>query len=242
MKIAVVGKGGAGKTTASAVVARTLSRAGHRVVALDCDTNPNLGLSLGLGMDATEALLAVRDGVGNDVEHAGSWDEIVTRFGADAPDGVRLAMVSKIEDPDPGCPCCGVSPEQLLGLDIDEGTIVVADFEAGIGTLTRLGDTKVDAVVILTDATVKSLEVASRAAALAEEQTSGPIVIVANRVTSDADRDAVRAALAGRTVVLVPEDEAIGAADRADIAPLDASPDAPAVRALTDLTSLLVRA
>ncbi|MGI9051368.1 MAG: AAA family ATPase [Ilumatobacteraceae bacterium] len=104
MKIAVVGKGGAGKTTTSAVLARTLARSGHHVVALDCDSNPNLGLSLGVGIDATEALLSVRDRVGDDVEHARSWDDIVDRFGADAPDGVRLAMVSKIEDPDFGCP------------------------------------------------------------------------------------------------------------------------------------------
>ncbi|MDQ3385371.1 MAG: AAA family ATPase, partial [Actinomycetota bacterium] len=57
MKIAVVGKGGSGKTTTAAVLARTLARAGHPVVALDCDTNPNLGLSLGVGMDRTDALL-----------------------------------------------------------------------------------------------------------------------------------------------------------------------------------------
>jgi len=104
VKIAVVGKGGAGKTTTSAVLARTLARSGHRVVALDCDSNPNLGLSLGVGMEVTEALVSVRDRVGDDVEHARSWDDIVDRFGADAPDGVRLAMVSKIEDPDFGCP------------------------------------------------------------------------------------------------------------------------------------------
>ena len=104
MKIAVVGKGGAGKTTTSAILARTLARSGHHVVALDCDTNPNLGLSLGIGIEATEALLSVRDAVGEDVEHARTWLEIVERFGADAPDGVRLAMVSKIEDPDFGCP------------------------------------------------------------------------------------------------------------------------------------------
>jgi len=104
VKIAVVGKGGAGKTTTSAILARSLARSGHRVVALDCDSNPNLGLSLGIGIEATEALLSVRDGVGDEVEHARSWDDIVDRFGADAPDGVRLAMVSKIEDPDFGCP------------------------------------------------------------------------------------------------------------------------------------------
>ena len=104
MKIAVVGKGGSGKTTTAAILARTLARAGRDVVALDCDTNPNLGLSLGLGMDATERLVVLREAVGNEVEHARSWKSIVDRFGADAPDGVRLAVVSKIEEPDFGCP------------------------------------------------------------------------------------------------------------------------------------------
>jgi len=130
-------------------------------------------------------------------------------------------MVSKIQNPDFGCPFCGVSPEQLLGLDIPEGTFVVADFEAGIGTLTRLGDIKVDAVVVVTDATVKSLEVAARAAALAESSTTGPIVIVANRVLDDDDRATIDRNLGGRVVLFVPDDDAIPAADRA---PLDAPP------------------
>ena len=127
----------------------------------------------------------------------------------------------------------------MLGLDIPDDTVVVADFEAGIGTLTRLGETKVDAVFIVTDATVKSLEVASRAATLAEAHTSGPIVIVANRVLDEADRDAIERTLEGRVVVVVPDDAAIPAADRADVAPLDASPEAPAVVALAGLVSLL---
>ena len=63
MKIAVVGKGGSGKTTTSGVMARSLARAGHKVIGLDCDTNPNLGLSLGVGDTETERLLTLRDQV-----------------------------------------------------------------------------------------------------------------------------------------------------------------------------------
>jgi len=105
MKIAVVGKGGSGKTTTSAVLARTLARAGRPTLALDCDTNPNLGISLGIGEDATEQLVSVRDAVGSGAEeHAASADELVERFGVDAPDGVRLAVVTAIQNPQPGCP------------------------------------------------------------------------------------------------------------------------------------------
>ncbi len=105
MKLAVVGKGGSGKTTTAAVVARTLARQGARTVALDCDSNPNLGLSLGLGEAETERLVAMRQALDDgDAEHAPGWDQLLDRFGADAPDGVRLAVVTAIQNPEPGCP------------------------------------------------------------------------------------------------------------------------------------------
>ena len=105
MKVAVMGKGGSGKTTTAAVIARTFARAGRRTLALDCDSNPNLGISLGLGEERTEALVAVRDAVdAGEADHATSADELVERFGVDAPDGVRLAVVTAIQNPEPGCP------------------------------------------------------------------------------------------------------------------------------------------
>lgn len=105
MKIAVVGKGGSGKTTTCAVLARTVARSGHPTLALDCDSNPNLGISLGLGEQATERLIAIRDAVdAGTEEHAASADELVARFGVPGPDGVRLAVVSAIQNPEPGCP------------------------------------------------------------------------------------------------------------------------------------------
>ncbi len=103
MKIVVVGKGGAGKTTTSAVLARSLGRRGARVVALDCDTNPNLGLSLGVGDSETERLLTLRDLLDEgEAEHAPTFGDILDRYGADAPDGVRLAAITRIENPEPG--------------------------------------------------------------------------------------------------------------------------------------------
>ena len=105
MKIAVVGKGGSGKTTTSAVLARALARHGRSVVALDCDTNPNLGISLGLGEAATERLVSLRDQVDEgEAAHAPSWDDLIDRFGEEGPDGVRLAVVTELHNPEPGCP------------------------------------------------------------------------------------------------------------------------------------------
>ncbi|MDQ2826136.1 MAG: hypothetical protein M3Y04_04110 [Actinomycetota bacterium] len=133
-----------------------------------------------------------------------------------------------------------MSPEQLLGsVDFDENDVVVADFEAGVGTLTRLGEEHVDTVVIVVEATPKSLEVGARAAALAAERTVGRIVVVANRIRHDEDLQTVKGAFPGMEVVGVPHDMKIVEADRKGIAPIDLDPDAPAVKALIALATTL---
>lgn len=246
MKIAVVGKGGSGKTTTSAVLARTFARRGWDTLALDCDSNPNLGISLGLGEEVTEQLLAVRDAVdAGEEEHAATADDLVRRFGVDAPDGVRLAVVSAIDHPQPGCPCCGISPEQLLGeLDLADKTsgdrVVVADFEAGLGTVMRLDGRPVDVVVIVVEPTAKSLEVGRRAADLVAETDLGRLVLTANRVRDADDEARISAVFPDLPAVLVPDDQAIVDAERRGLAPLDAAPDSAAVRALVGLAEGLL--
>ena len=111
-------------------------------------------------------------------------------------------------------------------------TIVLADCEAGIGTLTRLGDTPVDVVLVVVEPTPKSLEVGARAAALAKERQMGHIIVVASRIRNDEDLKAIQDALPGQEIVVVPDDPAIVAADREGVAPLDSAPDSPAVLAL----------
>ena len=163
MRIAVVGKGGSGKTTTAAVVARTIARSGRDVVALDCDSNPNLGISLGVGDDETERLVAMRQALDEGgEEHAPGW-ELIDRFGADAPDGVRLAVVSRIDNPEPGCLMWALT-ERLLGSVDFEQAVVIADLEAGIGTLTRVAEEAFDTVLVVVEPTAKSLEVGRRAA------------------------------------------------------------------------------
>ena len=103
MKIAIAGKGGAGKTTVAGTVARQLARAGHSVLALDADTNPMLGISLGIGPEATYDMLAVRQAVdGGVAEHDHTVEGMIEAFGTDAPDGVRLVVALREAHVDPG--------------------------------------------------------------------------------------------------------------------------------------------
>jgi CO dehydrogenase maturation factor len=129
----------------------------------------------------------------------------------------------------------------LLGsIESPEGRIVIADFEAGIGTLTRMQDGGVDVVLVVVEPTPKSLEVGRRAAGLVQERSLGRLIVVANRVRDDADVETIRAAFPEAEVVAVPDDPRIVEADRAGVAPLDLAPEAPAVRALIELAVRLV--
>ncbi len=116
---------------------------------------------------------------------------------------------------------------------------VIADFEAGVGTLTRLGEQRVDTVLVVVEATPKSIEVGLRAVELAKERKLQRVVIIANRIRSEEDLERIRAAFPGVEVVPVPEDPAIREADRRGLAPVDHAPDAPAVRALVSLAEQL---
>lgn len=106
MRVALAGKGGSGKTTISATLARTLARSGYQVVAIDGDPNPNLAVALGISVQARERLAPIpRDLVEevNDTDGhihltvARPLHEVAERFGAEAPDGVRLLMGSQVE-------------------------------------------------------------------------------------------------------------------------------------------------
>lgn len=240
MKIAIIGKGGSGKTTTAAVLARTLGRRGHRVVALDCDSNANLGISLGIGFDPTEQLVSMRERLdAGETDHADSPTKLLAQFGREAPDDVQLAVVSRIENIDPGCPCCGLSPDQLLGAFDDPDRMVIADLEAGIGTLTRVQPGAIDVAVVVAEPTAKSIEVAERARDLAKQKQVARVVVVASKITSESDLDAIRDRLGDLEVVPVPDDPLIMRADREGMAPMDLDPDGPAVSAIGRLADLL---
>jgi CO dehydrogenase maturation factor len=104
MRIAVAGKGGAGKTTISATAARYLASQGHRVNALDDDPNPNLAAALGLSDTLIEQLRRVeREEILEERETEDGaaqlyltrpFDEVIDNYGAIGPDGVRVLTMT----------------------------------------------------------------------------------------------------------------------------------------------------
>lgn len=95
MKLAISGKGGTGKTTLSATLARLAARRGYDTLAIDCDSNPNLGSSLGLGFDVVNEAKSLPKMVrGMDMP---AIDALLRDYVVPAPDGVKLMMAARIE-------------------------------------------------------------------------------------------------------------------------------------------------
>lgn len=103
MKIAIAGKGGSGKTTLAATLARLLARQGRQVLAVDADSNPNLAASLGVAPESVPSPVP-RDLLQDRTEPGGrkvtslsmTAAEIAAKYGAEAPDGVRLLVMGRV--------------------------------------------------------------------------------------------------------------------------------------------------
>lgn len=119
---------------------------------------------------------------------------------------------------------------------------MIADLEAGIGTLTRLPDDVIDIVVVVVEPTPRSLDVGVRARDMAQERKVDQVVVVANRVADEEDRARINGAFGDIDVVEIPHDPQVVSAERDGLAPMDVAPDSPAVRALIALAARLAPA
>jgi len=255
MKLAITGKGGVGKTTLTAALARTYGRLGKSVVAVDADPNPNLGIALGLGVDRTDRVAGVVNVV-NQEKAAHSHDaspasappakeaeELLDALGVTVSDGVRLLQTGRIERPGDGCLCCGshrTTREIFDGLAADD-RIVLADLEAGVTDLCWTDPKPADGVVVVATPDRSAVEVARRALQVTSDLGVTNVVVVVNRVDGS-EAEWVRDLLPGAEVVEIPEDPMIAEAERRCMSPLDVADDCPAMLAVRSLGAQLLGA
>lgn len=246
MRIAVTGKGGVGKSTISGALARHLAAAGHEVVAVDADPNPNLGISLGVAREEVESMRPILNalidsGYTHDQPRPPA-EELLARYGVDAPGGVRLVATGKIERPTSSCLCCGShnTTRQFFADLPAEGRVVLADLEAGLNDLIWVGPTAGDVVLAVTEPSAKAVEVARRACRMAEEMGVTRVLAVANRAPDSDESDRIAEAL-GVEAVGIPEDPAIEDADHLGVAPMDAEPGSPAMVAVAALAEWVMK-
>lgn len=206
MKIAIAGKGGVGKTIIASCIAWSLARNGYTTLAIDADSSPNLGLSLGLSQEEAARITPVLEneelikrktatGFSGVYNLNFTVDDIVRDFSVLTPAGVHLLVMGTVKSMGSGCACPSNSVIRALLRHVvaERGEAVVLDMEAGVEHMGRGTAEAVDWMLVVSDVNQKSLNTAATIARLALEAGISHVVMVGNRIENDEQMEIVRA-------------------------------------------------
>jgi len=205
VKIAITGKGGVGKSTLAALMARVLKQAGNRVVVIDADPDMNMATLLGIPREVQitpiielKELIAERTGtrVGEPAPFFTmnpKVDDIPDKYSIER-EGIRLLVMGTVQRGGGGCAC----PENaflksLLGhLMIARREWVILDMEAGIEHLGRGTALGVDFMLVVVEPNRTSLETAFRIRRLAGDLGIRRVLIAGNKIRGPEEERFIR--------------------------------------------------
>ena len=249
MRVAVIGKGGVGKSVIAATMARLLARRGTHVLALDADPLPGLSLSLGSGPDPVVPPLA--DAVARDAEGHWNWrpgiDAAIAaaRFSTAAPDGVRLLQRGKTGRTRT-TPVVGAAKafwevgQGLVSAPQFRDWALIGDMPGGLRETADDWAPYADIHLVVVLPTVQSAMTGRRLARLVRARGPRAVLFVANRVQTADDVEHLEKLLGEPVFAAVPADEAVTAAERSGVAMIDHAPDSATVAAIDRLIARLV--
>jgi CO dehydrogenase maturation factor len=204
MKLAVSGKGGVGKSTLAAALALLMARRGWRVLALDADPDANLAATLGIPQEKRNQIIPISRQVdliekrtGAKVKQYGQIFKLnpevsdIADSYAISHEGVALLILGAVEQGGSGCAC----PENVLiralvaDLILYKNEALVMDMEAGIEHLGRATANGVDAMLVVVEPGLQSIECARRIEKLSHEIGLKNIQFVANKVNGNLDEE-----------------------------------------------------
>jgi CO dehydrogenase maturation factor len=230
LKIAIGGKGGVGKTTITALLARCLAADNNnKVIAIDADPVANLAAGLGIPEDRpitpiselTE-LIAERTGatpgtMGGFFTLNPKVDDIPDRFSLER-DGVKLLVMGTVQSGGSGCIC----PESTIlkalmnHLVLVRDDIVIMDMEAGVEHLGRATSSSVDALIVIVNPGARSRSAAVKIKKLGQDIGINNILILGNRIKGLEDEKLIRETLPDFEIIgFLHEQNEIIEADRA---------------------------
>jgi CO dehydrogenase maturation factor len=256
MKVAVSGKGGVGKTLIAAGLARGFVERGLKTIAIDADSSPNLGLTLGLSAEEARKIVPISENKElvaskTDTGYAGvyrlqfSVDDIVREYSVSTPFGVNLIVMGTVRSMGAGCMCApnAVIRALLRHLVVERDEAVVLDLEAGVEHIGRGTARQVDALLIVADANLKSLETAKHIHDMAEAAGMQQLHLVGNKVMNEAQREAISrfAEKNGLSLLtFVPFDQKVIDADMLGETPLK-NKEIEAVKTIDNICKLLLK-
>lgn len=220
-KVAIGGKGGVGKTTVCAVLARLFANDGYDVLAIDADSDANLCLAFGVDApDNPEPLIKMKqliiDRVGGGKDAVGAYFRLNPKV-SDLPEkfsvnvdsngagALKLLTLGCIEHAGGGCACPeGAFLKALLTHTmLQRQELVLVDLAAGVEFMGRASIRGVDALVVVVEPGSRSIQTAAQIAQMAREMGVRKVAAVLNKVTDAAQVDIVASELAKSGITLL---------------------------------------
>jgi len=216
--IAIAGKGGTGKTTVSALLIKLLSQNGL-VLAVDADPSANLSQALGSFLDSSRTVGKIREKMAEDVSKdrlspdVGKPEYLYNKVVESLIESKGFDLLTMGRPEGPGCYCAS---NEFLRACLDKlvkdykYSYVVMDCEAGMEHISRQTTRDVDALLLMSDPTMKGVTTAARMNELIKELRSnvGKIGLIINRVRGDLSPE-IRKAIEDsglEILALIPED------------------------------------
>ena len=256
MKVAVSGKGGVGKTLIAGGLAYGFATRGLKTMAIDADSSPNLALTLGLSAEEARKIVPISENkelveAKTSTGYSGVYrlsftvDDIVRDYAVSTPMGVSLIVMGTVKAMESGCMCApnSVIRAMLRHLIVERDEAVVLDLEAGVEHIGRGTARQVDALLIVADSNLKSLEIAKHIYDLASKAGMRHLYLVGNRVMNQIQEEAIRrfAEKNGLPLLaLIPFDSKVTEADMLGETPLKHKEIA-AVRAVDNICEALLK-
>lgn len=261
MKIAIAGKGGVGKTFVAATLSRLLAQDGYKVLAVDADPNLNLAYSLGVEYEIAnkitplsdnEDLIKEKTGVspeealGNMFNMTPNVNDVVDRFGVNAPDNVKLLIMGTVKGGGTGCMCGANAMLRVLiqHMLIQRDEVLVMDMVAGLEHLGRGTARRMDAMLVVIEPRMKSVDTVRRILKMAEDIEVKTVLAVGNKVMREKDEAFIYKKMKELNVPvisMIPYDQAVADADMEGIPTIDYNSDSNAVKAVKELEHELLK-